>query len=402
MSDAVNINIVIILAMGFSLASLLGYLAYRLKFSPIVGYILAGYVIGPYSPGYVADLHLAKQLAEIGVVLMMFGVGLHFEWDSLWKYARLSITGATLQTLSTTLLGTLLLYNMGWSLEAGVIFGMAIGVASTVVLVRILSDNKLLNTNEGHIAVGWLVVEDILTVFAVLLIPALASSLQGEQFPIADISYFFVITMIKFSFLALFMYLVGEKIFSFILSKIKSTGSHELFTLTMLAITFVVAVGSSELLGTSIVLGAFLAGMVMRKTRLHRQVEVSSLPLKDVFVVIFFLSIGMLFNPIVIVEDFLLFLMTLLLILIVKPLVAFLLTVTLKYPMKTAIIIGIALAQIGEFSFILAEEAMKFNIIPNEAFNVIVACSITSIVLNPFLFNMVQKRWPQIKNPKLD
>jgi monovalent cation:H+ antiporter-2, CPA2 family len=387
MPDAVNLKIVLILAMGFSLASLLGYFSYRLKLSPIIGYLVAGYIIGPYSPGFVADLKLAEQLAEIGVVLMMFGVGLHFEIENLWKNARLSVPGAIFQTLITCFLGTMLLYSMGWQLEAGIIFGFSVGVASTVVLVRILSDNKLLHTKEGRIAVGWIVVEDIITVFVLLLIPALATSMKGEQFPIANLALFFGVTMIKFGALALFMYLVGEKIFSFILSKIKLTGSHELFTLTLLAITFVVAVGASELLGTSIVLGAFLAGMVMKKTDMHREVEANSLPLKDMFVVIFFLAIGMLFDPSTIVNHFPLFLCTLTLVLIVKPLIAFLITILLKYPMKTALTMAVALAQIGEFSFILSEEAMKFDLIPDEAFDVIVASSIISIILNPLLFN---------------
>lgn len=389
--DAINLKLVLIIAVGFGFASILGYLADRMKLSPIVGYLLAGYLIGPYSPGFIADLPLAEQLAEIGVILMMFGVGMHFKWQNLWRTSRLTIPGAIVQTLLTTLLGAAFTYSMGWHVEPSLICGLAIGVASTVILIRVLTDNHILNTSEGHICVGWLIVEDIITVFALLLIPALAGSYNGDSFSLLGVVTAFGMTLATFLLLALVMLTIGDKLFSFILDKVTLTHSHELFTLTSLAITFGVAVGSALLLGTSMVLGAFLAGMVMGQTRMHRKVAANATPIKDTFLVIFFLSIGMLFNPSAVVEHFVIFIGVLALIMILKPLIAFAITLAYKYPMKTAVTVGLGMAQIGEFSFILCEEATKFKILPDEAFDIIVACSLVSISINPMLFRFLNQ-----------
>jgi len=391
MDNFINLKIVLILTIGFGFASLLGYLSHRAKLSPILGYLIAGYLIGPSSPGYVADKLIAEQLAEIGIILMMFNVGLHFKWQDLVKFKNIAIPGAISQTCIATLLAATFLYCIGWTLEAGIVFGLAIGVASTVVLVRELSDNRLLTTPEGHISVGWLIVEDIITVIALLLIPSLAASLDGEKIPIQDLVVSFTFALIKFLLLCLIMFTVGRKIISYILSKIILTKFHELFTLTILAITFVIATGSAILLGTSIALGAFVAGMVIGQTKIRHQVSITALPLREAFIVIFFLSVGMLFNPKGITTHYLLFLATLAIILILKPVAAFCITLMLKYPFKTALTIAIALAQIGEFSFILAEQAVSFHILPKAGYNIIVACSLISISINPLLFKFLKK-----------
>ena len=263
-----NLKIVLILTIGFSFAAIFGYLTNRLKLSPILGYLFAGYLIGPYSPGYVADLELAEQLAEIGVILMMFGVGLHFKWQDLVHTSRIAIPGAILQTFFATVMAAFFIHLMGGELETGIIIGMAIGVASTVVLVRVLSDNSLLNTPEGHISIGWLIVEDMITVIALLIIPVLATSKEGNVFNVQTFSLTLLVMMLKFFLLVLFMFTLGKKIVSYVLSKIKITESHELFILTILALTFVVAVGSGLLVGTSFLLGAFIAGMVRGKQHL--------------------------------------------------------------------------------------------------------------------------------------
>lgn len=391
LTEYLNLKIVFILTFGFGLGSILGYLAYRLKMSPILGYLIAGYVIGPYSPGFVADMEISEQLAEIGVILMMFGVGLHFKWQDLMNVKNIAIPGAIGQTLVASIVGAALIYSIGWTLQAGIIFGLAIGVASTVVLVRVLTDNGILHTPNGHIAVGWLIVEDLITVAALLLVPTLAASMVGEQFSIHDLAISFGIILLKFLALAVIMFTLGLKVVTYILSKIILTNSHELFTLTILALTFCIATGSAMLFGTSIALGAFIAGMVIGQTHVRRQVSTNAMPLKDAFVVIFFLSMGMLFNPEVIVEHPVLFLGVLAIIVILKPIAALVITLALRYPMKTALTVAIALAQIGEFSFILSEEAMKFDILPDEGYDLIVACSFVSISINPLLFKLLPK-----------
>lgn len=387
---AYNLKIVLILTVGFGLASLLGYFSYRLKLSPILGYLVTGYIIGPYSPGFVADLQISEQLAEIGVILMMFGVGLHFQVKDLIEVKHIAIPGAVIQTLASTLAATLLIHLMGWSLETGVIIGLAVGVASTVVLVRILSDFNLLDTTQGHIAIGWLVVEDILTVLVLVLLPTIADDLKESHFSFGAIiiSIFFV--FFKFILLILIMFTIGRKIVTYILSTITKINSHELFTVTIIALIFGIATGSAFLFGTSIALGAFIAGMVIGQTDSRQQAFVNSLPMQDTFIVVFFLTVGMLFNPVAIQEHFLLFIGVLSIILIIKPLTAFLIVFLLRYPFKTAMIIAISLAQIGEFSFILAESAMNLEILPDEGYDVIVACALISISLNPLLFRWLK------------
>lgn len=383
-------KIVIILTIGFALASLLGYLTQRLKLPSILGYLLAGYLIGPYSPGFVADLEVSEQLAEISVILMLFGVGLHFKLEDLIKVKGVAIPGAIGQTLVTTLAGAFFVYAIGWPIEVGLITGLAIGVASTVVLVRILVSTNLIDTLQGHIAVGWLVVEDILTIAVLILLPMFALSF-GEN---THLSAFMIIKAIvvmlfKFALLCVLMFTWGRKVVSYILTGVARLRSHELFTLTVLALTFLIATGSAVIFGTSIALGAFLAGMIVGQTDVRHQASANALPLQDAFAVIFFLSVGMLFNPQAIVENFTFFIGILAIILILKPLIAFLIVRGLKYPVNIALAVAVALAQIGEFSFILAEESDRLNIFPDTGYDVLVACALVTISLNPLLFRLI-------------
>lgn len=388
-AELFNLKVVLILTVGFSLASVFGYIALKVKLSPIMGYLIAGYLIGPYSPGFVADKEISEQLAEIGVILMMFGVGLHFKWQDLIKVKDLAIPGAVGQTLLATTITAILMHSLGWPWEAGIVLGLAIGVASTVVLVRVLTSNNLIHTEEGHIAVGWLIVEDIITVAALLLIPTLAASFNGESFSPPQVLGSFALVIFKFFLLALIMFTAGKKLVSFVLSKIERTHSHELFLLAILALTFVIATGSSILFGTSIALGAFIAGMSASQTALRKKVLISATPLKDTFIVIFFLSVGMIFNPMGIFEHFGTFLIVLAVILFIKPLLAFLIATVLKYPPRTAVTVALALSQIGEFSFIMAEQALKFDIMPDEGYDILVACALISLSINPSLFKLV-------------
>lgn len=395
MADTLHLKLVLILTVGFGFASILGYLTYRAKLSPLLGYLLAGYLIGPYSPGFVADLHLAEQMAEIGVILMMFGVGLHFKAQDLLKTSHIAVPGALLQTFCAALVTTLLVYEMGWPIETGIIFGLAIGVASTVVLVRVLNDNHLLNTTQGHISVGWLIVEDIITVGVMLLLPTLAFKNPQEDTTTATLVISFLIVLLKFLLLLAVVFTFGKKIVTFILSKVEKTESHELFTLTVLAITFFIAAGSTFLFGTSIALGSFLAGMLIGQTTVRQHVTTITTPLKDAFVVIFFLSVGMLFNPSAMWDNPLLFLGILGVVLVIKPVTAFIIMRLYRYPFQTALTVAFALAQIGEFSFILAEESLKYKILPDEGYDLIVACSLFSISINPLLFKLLTPHTPK-------
>lgn len=385
-NETIRFSIVLILTIGFAFASLLGYLSHRAKVSSLLGYLVAGYLIGPYSPGFVADVKLAEQLAEIGVILMLFGVGLHFKWQDLISVKNIAIPGAIGQVVVAAAAAAFLTWNIGWSLEGSLLFGLAIGVASTVVLVRVLSDFHLLHLPEGHLAIGWLIVEDVITVLVLLLVPTLVASSQGSSFSFSTLSLSILVALGKFILLVVLMFTIGLKCIRYILTKIIATQSHELFTLTTLAVTFGIATGSAALFGTSIALGAFIAGMVMGQTNVRHKVSANAIPLRDTFVVIFFLSVGMLFNPWTIIDQFWLFLGILSLIMLLKPLTAFIIAMALKCPFKKALTVAIALAQIGEFSFILAEEALKFHMLPDTAYDIIVACALISISLNPLLF----------------
>ncbi len=396
-----SLDVVIILAVGFALASILGFIAQKLHLSPILGFLLGGYMIGPFSPGYVADQRVAEQMAEIGVILMMFGVGLHFKLSDLLAVKHIAIPGAVIQTAASAIFCTLLLHFYGWSFEAGIIMGIAVGVASTVVLVRAVSEHHLFDTMEGNVAIGWLIVEDILTVIALILLPALLQSSGEEGLSFEKITLAVIIAIGKFIALAFIIFTVISKLVTIIFDKVAGLKSNELFTLTVLAVVFGIATASTFVFGTSIALGAFLAGMVIGKTNQKQRAKVNSLPIKEAFAVIFFLTIGMLFDTSAIIKQPLLFSGVLAIILLIKPLVAFLIVVLLREPKALALTVAIALAQIGEFSFILAEEASSIGLLPDEGYDVLVASALVSISINPILFQLfIKKRRKHVSEKK--
>lgn len=384
-----SLIILLILTLGLSLASLLGYLAQRIKLPTLVGFLVAGYLIGPHSPSYVADTKIAEQLAEIGVILMLFSVGLHFKSADLLKFKTIAIPGAVVQTAVATCVTMLVTHSLGWPIESGVILGLAIGVASTFVLARVLSDNRLLDTPQGHIAIGWLIVEDIFTVIILVLLPMIEKFNQTPGTSEAKIIGSVLLVLAKFAILWVFLFTIGYRIVTHVLVRIARVKSQELFTLTVLALVFLIATGSAAVFGTSLALGAFLAGMVIGKTNVKHQAAANALSLKDTFTIIFFLSVGMLFNPFAIVEHFKLFVAVILIILVAKPLAAFLLILAYRLPIQIALTVAIALAQIGEFSFILAEEARRLDLLPEEGYDIIVVCALLSISLNPILFSCI-------------
>lgn len=394
-----KLEIVILLTIGLALASLFGALAERIKLPSILGFLVAGYIIGPYSPGFVADPQIAEQLAEIGVILMLFGVGLHFKLQDLLNVKNIAIPGAIGQTLIASIAGILFICWMGLPIQNGIVIGLAISVASTVVLVRVLSDNKQLDTTQGHIAVGWLIVEDLLTIAILVLLPALAVIFSEGSFSFISFTGTIFFFLIKFAALAFILLGFGYKVVRAILTSVARLRSQELFTLTVLALTFVIATGAAVIFDTSIALGAFLAGMVIGQTEVRHQAFANSLPLKDVFAVIFFLSIGMLFDPSILLNSFDLFIGILGIILLIKPLAAYAIVRLLKYPKKIGLIVALALAQIGEFSFILAEQANHWKLLPDAGYDLLVACGFVSISLNPLLFRLML--WLDARHTKI-
>jgi monovalent cation:H+ antiporter-2, CPA2 family len=379
-------TLILTLTGGLGAALILGYVTHRLGLSPIVGYLLAGILVGPHTPGFVADMPLAEELAEIGVILLMFGVGLQFHIEELLAVRRVAIPGAVAQSAVATVLGALLAHASGWSWSAGVIFGLALAVASTVVLVRILSDNNVLHTQAGHIAVGWLVVEDLFTVAALVVLPALLGTRESETPLWVDLA----LTGVKVTALVAFTAFVGTRAIPRVLDHVAATRSRELFTLTVLVTALGIAVGSSLIFNVSMALGAFLAGMVVGRSDYSFRAASEALPMRDAFAVLFFVSVGMLFDPASLMASAGLTIGALAVVLVGKPVVALLLVWSMKYPFRTALTVGIALAQIGEFSFILATLGRELGVLTTAATNVLVAVSITSIVLNPIAYRTIR------------
>jgi monovalent cation:H+ antiporter-2, CPA2 family len=381
-------TIVIGLVMAFGL----GALAHRFRISPLVGYLLAGVLAGPFTPGYVADQGLANQLAEIGVILLMFGVGLHFSLKDLLSVRAIAIPGAIVQIASATALGMGLAWLMGWSIGGGLVFGLALSVASTVVLLRALQERRLVETERGHIAVGWLIVEDLAMVLTLVLLPAFASATAGTSADLESIAVSLGVTLGKvLAFLAI-MLIVGRRVIPWILHYVAHTGSRELFRLSVLAIALGTAFGAAELFGVSFALGAFFAGMVLSESELSHQAASETLPLRDAFAVLFFVSVGMLFDPMILIEDFGPVLATFLIIVIGKSAAAYAIVRLFRHPDTTALTIAASLAQIGEFSFILAGLGVELRILPTEGRDLILAGAILSIMMNPFLFTLLD-RW---------
>jgi monovalent cation:H+ antiporter-2, CPA2 family len=376
-------TIVVALVLAFAF----GVVAQRLRFSPLVGYLLAGILISPFTPGYVADQGLANELAEIGVILLMFGVGLHFSLEDLLSVGRIAVPGAIAQIASATLLGMALAWGLGWPLSTGFVFGLALSVASTVVLLRAMQERRLLETERGRIAVGWLIVEDIAMVLTLVLLPALAPALkEGAALSLSALAFLIAVTLGKVAAFIAIMLIVGRRLIPWILHYVAHTGSRELFRLCVLAIALGVAFGAAILFDVSFALGAFFAGMILSESELSQRAASETLPLRDAFAVLFFVSVGMLVDPMIVTRDPLALLATVLIIVVGKSLAAFFIVRLFGHPTSTAVTIAASLAQIGEFSFILAGLGVELTLLPERGRDLILSGAIVSILLNPLFF----------------
>jgi CPA2 family monovalent cation:H+ antiporter-2 len=384
-----NLDLIFTLTGGFTAALVFGYLTQRIRLSPIVGYLLAGIAVGPFTPGFVARSAIAEQLAELGVILLMFGVGLHFHVKDLLAVRRLAIPGALAQIAVATALGVVITRALGWSLVAGVVFGLAIAVASTVVLLRVLADYEVLHTPAGHVAVGWLLVEDVFTVLVLVLLPILAGGPSAGGAGVIALALSVGVAVLKVAALVAFTLVAGRRSIPFLLGQVAKTRSRELFTLTVLVLALGIAVGSATLFGASMALGAFLAGMVVGQSEFSSRAASEALPMRDAFAVLFFVSMGMLLDPAALLPNAGLTALTLAVILLGKPLAALAVVLALRYPVKTAVSVAFALAQIGEFSFILVALGRRLDVLPERATQALVAAAILSITLNPLLFRLV-------------
>jgi len=381
-----HLDLILTLAGGLAAALLLGYITQRLGLSPIVGYLLAGVVVGPSTPGFIANPVLANEMAELGVVLLMFGVGLHFHLKDLLAVRRVALPGAIGQSLVATLLGCLLTMAFGWDLKAGIVFGLAISVASTVVLLRVLADNNDLHTPAGHIAVGWLVVEDVFTVLVLVVLPVVVQPAGGEP---GNVLLALGWSVLKIGVLIAFIFFVGGRVIPWLLEHVAATRSRELFTLAVLVLALGIAIGAARLFGVSMALGAFLAGMVVGRSDYSSRAASEALPMRDAFAVLFFVSVGMLFKPAYLLEAPILVAATVAIVLVGKPLAALGIVLVLNYPLRVALAVAVALAQIGEFSFILATLGSELKILPEGAMNTLVAAAIVSISINPALYRLI-------------
>ncbi len=389
-----NVSLISTIATGFGLALIFGYIASRMRVPPLVGYLLAGIVIGPATPGFVADMDLAGQLSEIGVMLLMLGVGLHFSLADLLAVRRIAIPGAILQIAVATALGMGTAMLWGWSLGGALVFGLALSVASTVVLLKALEARNVLESVNGRIAVGWLVVEDLVMVLVLVLLPALAPMLGGAADPQAasgqSVWLTLGLTLGKVATFIVLMLVVGRRVFPKVLWLVAKTGSRELFTLCVVATAVGVAYGSAKLFDVSFALGAFFAGMMMRESEFSHRAAEESLPLRDAFSVLFFVSVGMLFDPIVLVQEPLRVLVVVAIIMVGKTLAAMALVLAFRYPLNSALTVSASLAQIGEFSFILAGLGVSLKLLTPEGHSLILAGALISIALNSLLFAAIE------------
>ncbi|WP_024889368.1 YbaL family putative K(+) efflux transporter [Luteimonas huabeiensis] len=390
-----NTDLINIVAVGLGMAFVFGALANRLRLSPLVGYLLAGILVGPFTPGFVADQALADQLAEIGVMLLMFGVGLHFSLKDLLDVKSIAIPGALTQIAVATLLGWGLAALMGWTTVQGIVFGFSLATASTVVLLRAMEERRLLDTTRGKIAVGWLIVEDLACVIALVLMPVLADvvhSTGGEQTTVGSVLLSVGWTLLKVAMFVAVMLLIGRRVIPWILERIAGTGSRELFTLSVLAIALGVAFGSAAIFSVSFALGAFFAGMLLNESELSHKAANDSLPLRDAFAVLFFVSVGMLFDPHILLLHPWQVLATALIIIFGKSAAAFLIVRAFKHPASTALTISASLAQIGEFAFIIAGLGVALDILPPDGRSLVLAGALISIMANPLIFGLLD-RW---------
>ena len=394
-----NVDLIVLLALGFGLALVFGYLASRLRLPPLVGYLVAGIVISPNTPGVTADLELANQLAELGVMFLMFGVGMHFSIADLKALRKIAIPGAIVQMSVATVLGMAVTSIWGWPLGSGFVFGLCLSVASTVVLLRALEGRGLLDSMNGRIAVGWLLVEDLAMVLALVLLPLAAVFLGGKPLagtsPDQSILITILITLIKVIGFIAFMFVVGKRLIPKLMLMVARIGSRELFTLTVVAAAVSIAYGSYAIFGVSMALGAFIAGMVVKESDFSHRAEEETLPLREIFSILFFVSVGMLFNPSILVDEPLHVLAVLAIIIFGKTLAAMALVLFFRYPLNTALTVGASLAQIGEFSFILATLGVGLELLTLEAQNLILAGALVSISLNAAVFATIEpvQRW---------
>jgi len=398
-----DISLISTIAAGLSLALVMGYVATRIGVPPLVGYLVAGIIAGPATPGFVADVHLTSQLAELGVMLMMFGVGLHFSLEDLIAVRRIAVPGAMVQIIGATVSGAALAHWWGWSWSAGLVFGLSLSVASTVVLLRALEARGLLQSPNGRIAVGWLVVEDLVVVLILVLLPAFAGAGQRAGHPLAggsaagqdNVLLEVAVTFGKVAAFVALMLIVGKRLLPRLLWGVARTGSRELFTLAVISAAVGVAYASAELFSVSFALGAFFAGMMLRESALSHRAAEESLPLRDAFSVLFFVSVGMLFEPAIVLREPLKLLALLGIIMVGKTIAALALVLAFRYPLNTALTVGASLAQIGEFSFILAGLGIGLGLLPPEAQSLIVAGALLSISFNSLVFAAIEplQRW---------
>lgn len=398
-----DITLISTIAVGFGLAFVFGFIANRLRLPPLVGYLVAGICIGPYTPGYVADSELAGQLAEIGVMLLMFGVGLHFSVGDLIAVRRIAVPGAIGQILLATALGAGMMIAFDWKPGAAIVLGLSLSVASTVVLLKALEERNAVSTPNGRIAVGWLIVEDLAMVLALVLVPAFAEALgggaadhaHGDEAAGGNVAWTLAMTFGKVGAFVALALVVGPRLMPWILRQVARTGSRELFTLSVLAIALSIAFGAAKLFGVSFALGAFFAGMVLHESTLSHKAAVNSLPLQDAFAVLFFVSVGMLFDPSILIREPVMVAAVMLVILVGKSLVAMGIVWLLGFPMSTALLVSASLAQIGEFSFILGGLGISYKLMEPEGLNLILAGALLSITLNPLVFAATDRmcRW---------
>lgn len=387
-----DVDLIILLAVGFGVALIFGYIAARLRLPPLIGYLIAGIIISPNTPGIEADIHLANQLAELGVMFLMFGVGMHFSLKDLLLVRRIALPGAILQIAVATLLGIGVSMLWGWSFGSALVFGLSLSCASTVVLLKALGDRGLLDSVNGKIAVGWLLVEDLVMVLVLVLLPATAVLLGGKAPAGADGNIWLTlgITLLKVIGFIAFMLIVGKRVVPIIMQFVARLGSRELFTLTVVAAAVSIAYGSYAIFGVSMALGAFFAGMVVKESDFSHRAEEETLPLREIFSILFFVSVGMLFDPHILVESPLHILAVIAIIMVGKTLAAMALVLFFRYPINTALTVGASLAQIGEFSFILATLGVSLGLLSLEAQNLILAGALFSITLNSFIFSAIE------------
>ena len=394
-----DVDLIILLAVGFGLALIFGYIAARIRLPPLIGYLIAGILISPNTPGVVGDIQLANQLAELGVMFLMFGVGMHFSLNDLMQVRRIALPGAVLQIAVATLLGIGVSMIWGWSFGSALVFGLSLSCASTVVLLKALSDRGLLNSVNGKIAVGWLLVEDLVMVLVLVLLPATAVLLGGTPVagtnPDANIWLTLGMTLLKVAGFIAFMLIIGKRLVPWIMQLVARLGSRELFTLTVVAAAVSIAFGAYKVFGVSMALGAFFAGMVVKESDFSHRAEEETLPLREIFSILFFVSVGMLFDPRILIEQPLHVLAVVGIIMIGKTIAAMALVLFFRYPINTALTVGASLAQIGEFSFILATLGLSLNLLSIEGQNLILAGALISITLNSFVFSAIEpvQKW---------